>query len=376
MDYDWKDTFHYTQRERRGIFILATILVVLLFARSYIRVPPSSPADFSSFKKEIIEFEKGRIAPPPILDDTHTNLPLFAFNPNIATKTELMQLGIQAKIADRIIKYRTKGGTFRKKQDLKKIYGLSTELFGKLSPYIDIPNTKVSRPKLATFKKSKIALRPFRFDPNLVSPQELITMGLSNKTAQQIVNYRNKGGRFNKKEDFKKIYSITQEQYQQLEAFILIKNTTKRSANKANYKPISYANASSIKVDINKATLADWQQIRGIGPYYAKKIVGFREKLGGFSSIEQVGSTYNLPDSVFQKIHTHLLYSPIFRAISINTIQLDSLTKHPFINFRQAEAILNYRANHGPFDNWEAIAKVRVLSKEQLVLLKPYLRYE
>ena len=112
-----------------------------------------------------------------------------------------------------------------------------------------------------------------------------------------------------------------------------------------------------------------------IGPYYAKKIVVFREKLGGFSSIEQVGTTYNLPDSVFQKIHPHLRYSPIFRPVAINMIPLDSLSQHPFINSRQAKAIINYRANHGVFKNEEDIRKVKVLSKEQLALLKPYLSY-
>jgi len=374
MDYDWKDTFHYTQRERRGIFILATLLVILLFIRSYIRIEQPSPTDFSSFKKEILEFEKSNN--PSTFEDTISGRQLFNFNPNIATKKELVQLGIQTNIADRIIKYRTKGGTFRKKQDLKKIYGLSEELFEIVSPYIKIPSVKSSRPKPTKFKKSKTTLRPFRFDPNLVSSKELVTMGLSSKTAQQIVNYRNKGGRFYKKEDFKKIYSINQEQYQQLEAFILIKAPAKRPSNKTKFTPKPYVRTPPKKVDVNKDREEDWQLLKGIGPYYAKKIVEFREKLGGFSSIEQVGSTYNLPDSVFQKIQLHLIYSPIFRSISINTISPDSLSQHPFINNRQAKAIVNYRGNHGPFTNEEAIAKVKVLSREQLALLKPYLRYE
>ena len=376
MDYDWKDTFHYTQRERRGIFILATIFVVLLFIRSYIQTEPPSPTDFSSFKKEIIEFEQQQIAISPTSEDPITTTQLFRFNPNTATKKELVQLGIATKIADRLINYRNKGGTFRKKQDLQKIYGLPEVLFEKLAPYIVIPPNQSVRPKSTKPKKIKKVLRPFRFDPNFVSKQELVAMGLSDKTAQQIVNYRNKGGKFYKKEDFKKIYAINAYQYQQLEPFILIKQTDKYTAKKPPFTPKTYKITKSVKVDVNKATLEDWQQLKGIGPFYAKKIVGFREKLGGFASIEQIGSTYNLPDSVYQNIRIHLIYSPIFRPLSINKISLDSLKKHPFINSRQAQALLNYRANHGPFGNWEAVGKVKVLSTEQLALLKPYLRYE
>ena len=374
MEYDWKDTFHYTQRERRGIFILATILVFLLFVRSYIHIEQPSPTDFSNFKKEILEFEQEQTA-TAALENTISGNQLFSFNPNIAPKEAFLQLGIKATIADRIIKYRTKGGTFRKKEDLKKIYGLSDKLFSQLSPYIKIPPSNSPKPKKASFKKPKKALRPFRFDPNLVSLQELVAMGLSSKTAQQIINYRNKGGKFYKKEDFRKIYALKDNQYQQLAPFILIKSTNKQQKHKNTFKPKAFRSSPPIKVDVNKALKEDWQQLNGIGPYYAKKIVVFREKLGGFSSIEQVRTTYNLPDSVFQKIHTHLIYSPIFRPISINTILLDSLSQHPFINSRQAQAIINYRANHGVFKNEEDIRKVKVLSKDQLALLKPYFSF-
>ena len=82
---------------------------------------------------------------------------------------------------------------------------------------------------------------------------------------------------------------------------------------------------------MNKATIQEWQQLKGIGPYYAKKITAFRQKLGGFASIEQIGTTYKLPDSVYLQIQPHLSLSPVFRGLPINTATIDILAAHPYL---------------------------------------------
>lgn len=119
-----------------------------------------------------------------------------------------------------------------------------------------------------------------------------------------------------------------------------------------------------------------WQSIKGIGPAYAKRIVGYREKLGGFVSVDQVGTTYGLPDSTFQKMKPRLQASPVFRKIAINTASLEELKAHPLISWKQADIIISYRSHHGRFDNLEDLAKIKALPEDMLANLNPYLNFD
>ena len=131
-----------------------------------------------------------------------------------------------------------------------------------------------------------------------------------------------------------------------------------------------------VVVDINKADEKKWEALYGIGPYFAKKIVRFRESLGGFASIDQVGQTYHLPDSTFRKIKSHLILSPITRKIHINHEDEVSLKKHPYIDWKQAKVIIAYRSKHGPFSNTTELGKIKILSSEDVKRLDPYLSFD
>ena len=371
MNSDWNAAFHFTQRERRGIFILAAMLIVLLilpYILSYCHTP--SKIDFSEFKQDIAAFEAER----SVIEIPPTNAP-FTFNPNTITKKALIELGIAAPIAQRIINYRNAGGTFRYKKDLQKIYGFDTQLYKNLEAYILLPSKKKKVLAVKEIKTPK-TIQAFRFDPNQVSLQELQKMNLPTKTAQQIINYRNKGGVFKKKQDLQKIYTLTDDAYKKLAPYILIKNPDTPPKQFDKSKKQTRKTPTNISVDINKASLEEWQQLKGIGPYYAKKIIRFREVLGGYASIEQIGTAYGLPDSVFQKIRNQLVASPISNLLAINRLSIDRLKEHPYLNARQAVAIVNYRKNHGLFQSIEDVKKVRVLSDVELLNLQPYLTFD
>lgn len=374
MNNNWKEALHFSQRERRGIFIFVAIIGTflcspLLFEKCF---PPPVQVDFSSFKVAIAEYEASQI-PSPSTAPSDLFLPA-PFNPNTASVKDLLAVGIIEPIAQRIINYRKAGGSFYRKEDLKKIYGLEDSLYHNIQEYIHIPSTKkVKKKNYATQKTpTNKPIQPFRFDPNEVSVQELNSMGLPSKLAHQLVNYRNKGGSFQKKEDLKKLYALSAQQYQQLAPFIILKKpSTPSSYNVQSTKVLP----QNIQIDINAATIEEWQQLNGIGPYYAKKIVNFREKLGGFAAIAQVGTTYGLPDSVFQKINTQLVRSPISNTLLINDISVTELKAHPYIKKHQAIAIVNYRKNHGSFDSIDKFKKVRVFSEKDLERIAPYLSF-
>jgi len=181
---------------------------------------------------------------------------------------------------------------------------------------------------------------------------------------------------FKKKEDLKKLYALSSQHYQQLAPFIIFKKSSISTSPPSYNTPPMEVSHQNIRIGINTATIEEWQQLNGIGPFYAKKIVRFREKLGGFTTIAQVGTTYGLPDSVFQKINAQLRISPTTPTLRVNTISVDQLKAHPYIKKHQAIAIVNYRKNHGAFDSIEKFKKVKVFSEKDLERVAPYLSFK
>ncbi len=218
----------------------------------------------------------------------------------------------------------------------------------------------------------------FEFDPNKATEEEFVRLGLTPRVATTILKYRNKGGKFFRKEDFKKIYGISEADYEQLEPFIQIVKTAHRPAfakQETEFKKPPVKKPDVVVIDINTATTEEWQQLRGIGPFYSKKITRFREKLGGFSSIEQVGKTYGLKDSTFQVIKPFLKISPVFRKIKINQLDAKTLSAHPYIKWNQANVLKKYQENHGHILDIETFSKIVVFSKEDVERLEPYLDF-
>jgi len=249
-------------------------------------------------------------------------------------------------------------------------------------PPPDLPQTGF-HPALASLQNQDTVPEPasrpdtlFIFDPNQADMETFIRLGLSRRTARTILNYREKGGRFRKKEDLASIYTITDAEYQRLEPYIRLQEDTRVTYQRSHAPGKAPKKYEEVQIDINQATAEEWQQLRGIGPGYAGRIVKFRDKLGGFASVEQVGETYGLPDSVFQQIRPQLVYSPILRFIHINSCTEEELAAHPFIQRRQARSLFLYRQHHGPFKDMEDLKKVKSLPDTVLQKLIPYLSFE
>lgn len=212
--------------------------------------------------------------------------------------------------------------------------------------------------------------RLFYFDPNEIGMEEWKELGLSEKTAGVIINYRNKGGRFRKPEDLERIYSIPKEAIPKLLPYV-------RIAEKQNVIPFEKEKRNQeITVYLNKSTAAEWQRLPGIGPVLAKRIEGFRLKLGGFHAIQQVSETYGLEDSVFQKIKGFLKEDQAeLKKIPINSVSEDSLASHPYIRRNLAKLIVAWRNQHQVIGSAEDLNKILPLAPEKIALLIPYLDF-
>ena len=188
----------------------------------------------------------------------------------------------------------------------------------------------------------------FRFNPNTVSQEELVRLGFSEKQAQSILNYREKGGRFRRKSDFAKSFVVADSVYKRLERFIDIPRT-----------------------DINKADSAAFDALPGIGGWTAAKMVEYRSQLHGYSCPEQLMDIWHFDQERYDGLKDLITCSPV-PPYPLWSLPADSLRLHPHIrSWQTARAIVFYR-EHNPPDKWtiEGLLSAGILTEDQAGKLK------
>ncbi len=397
-----RDLFHFTRDERRGVVVLLILCVIFAILPKFIPLfMKKERVDFTAYKTEITAFRNSFVE----LDEEgsegggngyHKNqyakhvLPadLFDFDPNTANEADFMKLGLSQKTAATILKYRSKGGKFRSPDDFGKIYSIRPEQFAQLKPHIKIAESGYAKPNFEKkgFEK-KESFETFAFDPNTASEADLGRL-FPARTAQSIVNFRSKGGKFRTKEDLKKIYTLSEEDFARVESSIAIVASPNLKVAPKEDKPGSVlapntnagftkSKKTSNKVDINSATVEDFQQLPGIGVGYAARFVNTREKLGGFVKIEQLKETYGLADSVFQKILPQLqLGTPTLRKLKINGMSADDLRKHPYLGWKIANMIVSYREQHGRYKSAADLKQIPLITPEVYAKIVEYISLE
>lgn len=219
----------------------------------------------------------------------------------------------------------------------------------------------------------------FFFDPNTATVNDWMKLGVKEKTANTIQKYIAKGGKFYKPDDIRKIWGLSKRDADRLVPYVAIKKEIPQyvvyekkvepESSQNKFKPKVFRN-----VDINTADTSTFKTFPGIGSKLSQRIINFRDKLGGFYSVEQVGETYLLPDSTFQKIKPYLLLNTVpLQKIGINSATLDVLKNHPYIRFHVGNAIVQYRNQHGNFTSVEEIRKIMIVTDSVYTKVAPYL---
>lgn len=141
-------------------------------------------------------------------------------------------------------------------------------------------------------------------------------------------------------------------------------------------KKYTESQRSSLTFDINTADSTDLQQLRGIGPVYARRIVRYRELLGGFHSLNQLTEVYGITAELAQQIAKSLYVgnAPL-RTLNPNTASLEELKRHPYLDYYQAKAIVTYRNSGGSYHNTDDLLKVTLLDEATIRRLQPYLSF-
>lgn len=226
--------------------------------------------------------------------------------------------------------------------------------------------------------ETNISNERFVFNPNTISAEDAQKLGMSKKLSATLSNFRNKGGKFFKPEDLKKLYGLPPQLYEELESYILIPNSKsefKRDTVYPTARVYEKKVYSKTVVEINTADSLSIVYLKGIGPGFTKRIMKYRAMLGGFHSINQLKEVYGMTDSTFTLLSSQIkLDQNSISKIPINAIDFNSLRKHPYFNFQTAQAVVNFRLKHGKLTE-QSFRDLGVFSDEKLRLILPYLSY-
>jgi len=314
-----KDYFAFNRKEQRGLIILLGMLLLSVLINLFLpQLVPQKEFNISPFQKEVSIFitsidklDSAEDKKPQKFSDNYSEdegadlssfiASPFNFDPNDLSEQQWINLGIGAKIARNILRYHQKGGIFRDKEGLSRIYGMNDSVFAILEPYIRI-------------KEMKKTPSSSYFDDN-------------DK-----------------------------------------KNNTKPGNNFKKYKP------DTLIIELNSTDSTSLLACHGIGPSYAGRIIRYREILGGFTRIEQLMEIRGMDSIRFNQLRGQITVNPqLVRKIDLNSVTFKELLRHPYFEYYLVKAVFNYKDEIKAFDSVGQIRTIPVMYEELYEKIAPYL---
>ena len=321
-----RDYFGFSHKESRGFIVLLFLtLLCLLIPFLYRFAADSKPADTSVADQRkldsLVALMRVEEAKQPQFADRSdrekttaerfSEPKLFNFDPNTVSVAGWQQLGLPRWMAERIEKYRSKGGQFRKKEDLLKIYDFPTDLYDQLEPYIALKET----PRTDRFGATKSYVnQPYASNDRPAYPAR---PAYPERPAKPVIQ----------------------------------------------------------PFDINTADTSQLIALKGIGATLAGRIVKYRDGLGGFIAPEQFRDVYGLDSLALAELQKFGQIRSAPHKIPVNTASAEDLDRHPFLSRRQAQIIVTYREQHGAYTSAESLKRIRLLDAKTIEKIAPYLEF-
>jgi DNA uptake protein ComE-like DNA-binding protein len=353
----FQDYFTFSRNERRGIVILLILIFLVAVTNKvifYFETPSKlDPVLFDSARHELGLLNDS-------LNQLESDKRLFAFNPNSIDSISLADLDLPQSVKQNLMKFRAKGGKIYTDSDFRKIYGVTEPLFLKIKPYL-----KFDELNLAKVANESVA-EYFDFDPNKASDLDFYRLGLSEKQIETIRNYQKKGGYFHNSTDFCKIWGLTDHQKSVLSKYIRIE---KQENDEQKIMSVSEKKV----LDLNSADSIELELLPGIGDKLSKRIVKYRDLLGGFYSVAQLKEVYGLNEETIQLIAPRLTIDlSKIKKIDWNFADAFELSKHPYLRNNLSKQIVKFRSKYGSFSNLEILRDSMILNIAEYNRLKPY----
>lgn len=353
-----KQYLYFSKKDRNAIIILSSFILIMIIGIFIIdNIQLKSQYDYTEFEKALEEWENSKTK------SEISNQTLFAFNPNSISEQKLDSLLIPDFVKRNIVNYRKAGGRFASPSDFRKIYGMNDSIFVAIEKYIEIPSKSYVKTKPINIPEKAI---PDFFDPNQASFQELTKLGFNRFQANNIIEYRKKGGEFGTETDLLKIYGIDSAFFMTIEKYIQIKILSPTTPAEVNPSPLL--------IELNSADSLELVILSGIGPVFASRILKYRDLLGGFYSKSQLLEVYNFSEETYSNIENYILVDTIhLKKIRINFTDYGELLRHPYLNNNQVKSLLDYREKNGAFSSIKQIHQANLVDSITFSKIEPYL---
>lgn len=317
--------FFYLQKSDRKVILTLLLVIVVALTVIFFAGGESDGEDSKEFKSGDHAYHSEKILTDSPLD-TPKKAELFPFDPNTADSTQLLRLGLQSWQVRNIYKYRAAGGIYRQKTDFARLYGLTVKQYRELEPYIRISDDYL--PASTLLKQER-------------------------RTSQGSFS-QNRGNWTRNQRD------------------------RSRDSVRQNHGPVPLIPQYSPKlrpgetVVLNTADTTALKTIPGIGPYYARKIVQYGQRLGGYVNVDQLDEIEDFPSEAKSFL---VVCDAHPQKLNLNKLSLNELKRHPYINYFMARAITDYRRLHGPLHSLSDLRLSRDFPQEVIERLEPYVEF-
>ena len=317
--------FFYLQKSDRKVILTLLLVIVVALTVIFFAGGESDGEDSKELKSGDHAYHSEKILTDSPLD-TPKKAELFPFDPNTADSTQLLRLGLQSWQGRNIYKYRAAGGVYRQKTDFARLYGLTVKQYRELEPYIRISDDYL--PASTLLKQER-------------------------RTSQGSFS-QNRGNWTRNQRD------------------------RSRDSVRQNHGPVPLIPLNSPKlrpgetVVLNTADTTALKTIPGIGPYYARKIVQYGQRLGGYVNVDQLDEIEDFPSEAKSFL---VVCDAHPQKLNLNKLSLNELKRHPYINYFMARAITDYRRLHGPLHSLSDLRLSRDFPQEVIERLEPYVEF-
>lgn len=273
---------------------------------------------------------------------------------------------------------------------------------------VSIASDSVSPPSSRYYAVPQVEPDSFLFDPNEADSTQLLRLGLAPFQVRSIYRYRAKGGRFSTKDDFRRVYRLTNEQWEHLSPLIriaskyqlvpVVESADPRLSSTSRAKALGDSVSDSLSVgsdssasavakptypkklsvdetiDVNLADSALLCRVPGIGPYFSRKVLQYRRRLGGYTSTDQLLEIEDFPADALAWVE--VTDTSVLEKLQINSLSTRKLMKHPYMGYYRASEIADYRRVHGPIRSMEVLKSLPHFSEADILRLSPYISFD
>lgn len=348
----WRDFLRMSKAEQLGfavvlLLIMASLLLQHITALSENEVVDEALVEWLS-KLEVADEKRAAESEPD------RGMELFVFDPNVVKVKEMERLGLKSYAILNIIKYREAGGRFRNVETFKNVYGIDSFLFEKLEPFIKINPD----PQLRGYVKRK----SYPVDLNRAEKAWLSKVGVAPLVIDDIEHMKREYY-FCARVDKDSLVSFTFNEWKKYAKNIIKKRNRVR-----------HQSFEAFTIELNSADTAELRLLKGIGSYYANKIVWYRKALGGFYTVDQLLEIEGISPLILEDNKAHLVIdASLINPINVHTAGLRRMKRHPYLNFYMAKEIYEYRKEGRDFESLTDVFKLPSFQNQDTAKLKLYL---